>query len=254
MPRKYKKQSKKRVYKKRKSTPKKNKITAKNKNIIKVNVSTGGGGGSSGSSVIPIPYPANISSGMNPIPVNIYNTLGRNPYEPNYETLKLNQEIQSQEPVKIQTPIQPEPIPIPIPLSTPKKIDFSKTPQFAFGLIDELKKKQEERALKKMQQPAIPLIEPIKKEPIPTPIKTLFPMPNPPSLEDFFRDNPITESKKVGKPVSNKDEILSPIRNYEYNPNVSLNEQAIRNHLKNEGKTNAQIGQLIFHMKKRGEL
>jgi len=85
MPRKYKKQSKKRVYKKRKSTPKKNKITAKNKNIIKVNVSTGGGGG--GSSVIPIayPYPSNISSGMNPIsqPVNIYNTLGRNPYEPN---------------------------------------------------------------------------------------------------------------------------------------------------------------------------
>ena len=44
---------------------------------------------------------------MNPItqPVNIYNTLGRNPYEPNYETLKFNQEIQSQEPVKIQTPI-----------------------------------------------------------------------------------------------------------------------------------------------------
>ena len=117
MPRKYKKQSKKRVYKKRKSTPKKNKITAKNKNIIKVNVSTGGGGG--GSSVIPIPYPSNISSGMNPIPVNIYNTLGRNPYEPNYETLKLNQEIQSQEPVKIQTPIQPEPEPI--PFATPKK-------------------------------------------------------------------------------------------------------------------------------------
>jgi len=124
MPRKYKKQSKKRVYKKRKSTPKKNKITAKNKNIIKVNVSTGGGGGSSGSSVIPIPYPANISSGMNPItsPVNIYNTLGRNPYEPNYETLKLNQEIQSQEPVKIQTPIQPEPEPI--PLATPKNRFF----------------------------------------------------------------------------------------------------------------------------------
>ena len=121
MPRKYKKQSKKRVYKKRKSTPKKNKITAKNKNIIKVNVSTGGGGGSSGSSVIPIPYPANISSGMNPItqPVNIYNTLGRNPYEPNNETLKFNQEIQSQEPVKIQTPIQPEPEPI--PLAIPKK-------------------------------------------------------------------------------------------------------------------------------------
>ena len=122
MPRKYKKQSKKRVYKKRKSTPKKNKITAKNKNIIKVNVSTGGGG--DGSSVIPIPYPANISSGMNPItsPVNIYNTLGRNPYEPNYETLKLNQEIQSQEPIKIQTPIQPEPIPI--PLSTQKNRFF----------------------------------------------------------------------------------------------------------------------------------
>jgi hypothetical protein len=108
---------KKREYKKK--TPKKQKITAKNKNIIKVNVSTDGGGGSSGSSVIPIPYPANISSGMNPIPVNIYNTLARNAYEPNYETLKLNQEIQSQEPVKIQTPIQPEPIPIPIPLATP---------------------------------------------------------------------------------------------------------------------------------------
>ena len=62
------------------------------------------------------------------------------------------------------------------------------------------------------------------------------------------------EPKKVGKPVSNEDEILSPIRKYENNPNVSLNEQEIRNQLKNQGKTNAQIGQLIYHMKKRGEL
>ena len=235
MPRKYKKQSKKRVYKKRKSTPKKNKITAKNKNIIKDNVSTGGGGG--GSSVIPIAYPSNISSVMNPItqPVNIYNTLGRNPYEPNYETLKLNQEIQSQEPVKIQTPIQPEPEPEPIPLATPKKIDFSKTPQFAFGLINELKKRQEEIKVKKMQQPAT----------IPKP-----------SLDDWFRDNPMPEPKKVGKPVSNEneDEILSPIRKYENNPNISVIEQEIRKELKNEGKTNAQIGQLIRGMKKRGEL
>ena len=160
---------------------------------------------------------------MNPIPVNIYNTLGRNPYEPDYETLKFNQEIQAQEPVKIQTPIQPETQPI--PLSTPKKIDFSKTPQFAFGLIDELKKRQEERALKKM-----------------------------PRIEDWFQDNPIPEPKKVGKPVSNEDEILSPIRKYENNPNVLDKEQQIRNQLKNEGKTNAQIGQLIRGMKNRGEL
>jgi hypothetical protein len=79
-------------------------------------------------------------------------------------------------------------------------------------------------------------------------------MPNPPSLEDFFRDNPIPESKKVVKQVSNEDEILSPIRKYEYNPNISVEEQEIRNQLKNQGKSNAQIGQLIYRMKKRGEL
>jgi hypothetical protein len=74
-----------------------------------------------------------------------------------------------------------------------------------------------------------------------------------PRIEDWFQDNP-EPRKKVGKPVSNEDEILSPIRKYENNPNVSLNEQEIRNQLKNQGKTNAQIGQLIYHMKKRGEL
>ena len=75
-----------------------------------------------------------------------------------------------------------------------------------------------------------------------------------PRIEDWFQDNPIPEPKKVGKPVSNEDEILSPIIKYENNPNILVNEQEIRNQLKNEGKSNAQIGQLIRGMKKRGEL
>lgn len=298
---------KKREYKKK--TPKKQKITAKNKNIIKVNVSNSSGGGGGGTTTIPIPYPTSIGSGMFPTtqPVNIYNTMSRNPFEMEYKTE--SEKMKEQDPLKIETPIQPEPqlldildmptqssiyssmFPInepaniyntmsrnpfqtksietqtepikmssstqtkPIPMSistqtepeisivrpkiesqpelqpelqpnfqpiTPSK--FNQIPQFGIGLIEELKKKQEERALKKM-----------------------------PRIEDWFQDNP-EPRKKVGKPVSNEDEILSPIRKYENNPNVSLNEQEIRNQLKNQGKTNAQIGQLIYHMKRRGEL
>jgi hypothetical protein len=96
-----------------------------------------------------------------------------------------------------------------------------------------LKKRQEEIKVKKMQQPAT----------IPKP-----------SLDDWFRDNPMPEPKKVGKPVSNEDEILSPIRKYENNPNISVKEQEIRKELKNKGKSNAQIGQLIRGMKNRGEV
>jgi hypothetical protein len=72
-----------------------------------------------------------------------------------------------------------------------------------------------------------------------------------PRIEDWFQDNS-EPRKKVGKPVSNEDEILSPIRKYENNPNISVKEQEIRKQLKNEGKTNAQIGQLIRGMKKEG--
>ena len=113
MPRKVKKQSKKRIYKKRKGTTvNKN----KNKNIIKINVSTSGGG-SSGSSVIPVPYPTSIGATMFPTqqPVNIYNTMSRNPFETEYnppekafqqepETIKVPYEL---EPIKV--PYQPEP-------------------------------------------------------------------------------------------------------------------------------------------------
>ena len=114
--------------------------------------------------------------------------------------------------------------------------------------MDELRKRQEEIKLKKMQQPATPPIEPPNRE-------DWFRrgLPNP-SLEDFFRDNPMPEPKKVGKPVSNEDEILSPIRKYENNLNVLYKEKEVRNQLKNQGKTNAQIGQLIYHMKKKGQL
>ena len=226
---------KKREYKKK--TPKKQKITAKNKNIIKVNVSNSSGGGGSGTTTIPIPYPTSIGSGMFPTtqPVNIYNTMSRNPLEMEYKTE--SEKMKEQDPLKIETPIKPEPqlldildmptqssiyssmFPInepaniyntmsrnpfqtksietqtepikmssstqtkPIPMSistqtepeisivrpkiesqpelqpelqpnfqpiTPSK--FNQTPQFGIGLIEELKKKQEERALKKCQE------------------------------------------------------------------------------------------------------
>jgi hypothetical protein len=141
-----KKQSKKKISKKRKSTPKKGSIstTSKNKNIIRISLS-GQGSGSSGSSVIPIPYASNISSTMNPLsqPVNIYNTLGRNPYEPNYETLKVNQATQTEpsfetfgsfdfepirpEPQTLNMPIQSSIYETMYPVNRPKDISNSMT-------------------------------------------------------------------------------------------------------------------------------
>ena len=97
---------KKRQYKR---TPKnKSKITAKNKNIIKINLSGSGGGGSS--SVIPIPYPS-VASQMFPTtaPLNIYNTMSRNPVETEYKTE--NEKFQEQETVsRSSVSIQTEPI------------------------------------------------------------------------------------------------------------------------------------------------
>ena len=98
---------KEREYKKK--TPKKQKITAKNKNIIKVNVSNSGGGSGGGTTTIPIPYPTSIGSGMFPTtqPVNIYNTMSRNPFEMEYKTE--SEKMKEQDPLKIETPIKPEP-------------------------------------------------------------------------------------------------------------------------------------------------
>ena len=59
---------------------------------------------------------------------------------------------------------------------------------------------------------------------------------------------------EFGKPVSNEDKILSTIKKYENNLNISIQEIEAREQMKNQGKTNAQIGQLIYHMKKKGNL
>jgi hypothetical protein len=160
MPRKVKKQSKKRIYKKRKGTTvNKN----KNKNIIKINVSTGGSG-SGGSSVIPVPYPTSIGATMFPTqqPVNIYNTMSRNPFETEYNPPE-KAFLQEPEPVKI--PYEPEPVKIPYEpepekfqsITAPKKIDFIKPPQFGLGMMEEIKRKQEEMGLiKKKDKAEIP--------------------------------------------------------------------------------------------------
>jgi hypothetical protein len=83
--------------KKRKQEPK-NKNKNKNKNIIKINVSNSSGGGGGSSSIIPIPYASSIGSQMYPSssPVNIYNTLARNPYSLEYKTE--NEKIKEQNP------------------------------------------------------------------------------------------------------------------------------------------------------------
>jgi hypothetical protein len=160
MPRKVKKQSKKRIYKKRKGTTvNKN----KNKNIIKINVSTGGSG-SGGSSVIPVPYPTSIGATMFPTtqPVNIYNTMSRNPFETEYNP---PEKAFLQEPEPIKLPYEPEPVKIsyePEPekfqsITAPKKIDFIKPPQFGLGMMEEIKRKQEEMGLiKKKDKAEIP--------------------------------------------------------------------------------------------------
>ena len=182
MPRKVKKQSKKRIYKRRKATTtNKN----KNKNIIKINVSnTGGSAGGGGSSVIPIPYPTSIGSSMFPTtqPVNIYNTMSRNPFETEYnppekafqqeplkiqteepirisqksqteEPIRISQRSQTEEPEPVKIPYKPEPEKIPYepekfkPITAPQKIDFTKPPQLGLGMIEEIKKKQEEEGV-----------------------------------------------------------------------------------------------------------
>jgi hypothetical protein len=84
----------KKPYKKRKTKKHeaKTKNKNKNKNIIKINVSNQSGGGG-GSSTIPIPYP--ISSQMFPTnqPLNIYNTMSRNPYDIEYKEPVFNHNL-----------------------------------------------------------------------------------------------------------------------------------------------------------------
>ena len=143
----YKKQDK-----KRKQEPK-NKNKNKNKNIIKINVSNSSGGGGGSSSIIPIPYASSIGSQMYPSssPVNIYNTLARNPYSLEYKNE--NEKIKEQNPTlsnsistqtdefqpKIKPELQPELQPKFEPLTPPPK--FTNTTQLAIGLVEELRKK-----------------------------------------------------------------------------------------------------------------
>jgi hypothetical protein len=216
----------KKPYKKRKTTKHetKTKNKNKNKNIIKINVSNQSGGGG-GSSTIPIPYP--ISSQMFPTtqPVNIYNTMSRNPFQTEYiEPEKASNLVK--EDIKVS---QPEPVKQPAKqeeeekfknINTPNKLDFSKGPQLAIGLVDELRKKQEKIALKKLTQPT-------------------------PNLDDLY---------KKDKPLPIGEGILSPIGKYEYNPHSSITEAQVREQLKKQGNSNQSIGQLIRHMKLRGEL
>ena len=234
----YKKQDK-----KRKQEPK-NKNKNKNKNIIKINVSNSSGGGGGSSSIIPIPYASSIGSQMYPSssPVNIYNTLARNPYSLEYKNE--NEKIKEQNPTlsnsiltqtepatrnsistqtdefqpKIKPELQPELQPKFEPLTPPPK--FTNTPQLAIGLVEELRKKQEQRAFKQLTQPT-------------------------PNLDDLYIKD---------KPLPRTEGILSPIGKYEYNPIASITEAQVKEQLKQEGKTNAQIGQLILNMKRRGEL
>ena len=158
MPIKAKKQSKKRIYRKRKGTTiNKN----KNKNIIRINVSNSGAGSSGGgSSTIPIPYA--ISSQMFPTnqPLNIYNTMSRNPYDTEYKEPVVNRDLNN----------EPKPIIETIPINEPKFTPLSNNNlQFENPLIpdnykslksqidkskvlDELKNQENESELEKPEQ------------------------------------------------------------------------------------------------------
>ena len=95
-------------YKKKKAQTKtRNKNKNKNKNIIKINVSNQSGGGSS---TIPIPY--SISSQMFPTsqPLNIYNTMSRNPYDTEYKEPVVNRDLNN----------EPKPVIETIPINEPK--------------------------------------------------------------------------------------------------------------------------------------
>ena len=145
-------------YKKKKAQTKtRNKNKNKNKNIIKINVSNQSGGGSS---TIPIPY--SISSQMFPTsqPLNIYNTMSRNPYDTEYKEPVVNRDLNN----------EPKPVIETIPINEPKFTPLSNNNlQFENPLIpdnykslksqidkskvlDELKNQQNESELEKPEQ------------------------------------------------------------------------------------------------------
>lgn len=253
MPRKSKKQSKKRVYKKRKSTTS---TTNKNKNIIRINV--GGTGSSGGSSIIPLPYPSSVGTQMFPStqPVNIYNSMSKSPFDREYNPeLKASQEqsnsIPIPEVVKVQQP-EPKAEPIPIAPFTPDRPEkfqpvggggksgfqpVGGTPD----LIKELMKRQEQLKLKKLKD--IMDAEKTKKAPETPEVKPIAPLPI----------KPVKPSRPI--PTGETSGIFSPIGNYESNPMLRSNrEDELRKELILQGKTNREIGQIIRRMKDRKEL
>jgi len=134
-------------YKKKKAQTKTtNKNKNKNKNIIKINVSNQSGGGSS---TIPIPYP--ISSQMFPTsqPLNIYNTMSRNPYDTEYKEPVVNRDLNNK-PINEPkfTPLSNNNLQFENPLipdnykSLKSQIDKSK-------VLDELKNQENESELEK---------------------------------------------------------------------------------------------------------
>jgi len=259
MPKKAKKQSKKRVYRKRKST-----TTNKNKNIIRINL-TGGSGG--GSTAIPIPYPTSIGPQMFPTtqPVNIYNSMSKSPFDREYNPeLKASQEqsnsIPIPEVVKVQQP-EPKAEPIPVAPFTPDRPEkfqpvggggksgfqpVGGTPD----LIKELMKRQEQLKLKKLKD--IMDAEKAKKAPeTPAPVKPIAPAKPVKPIKPI----PTGESSSLVRTVSDSSNIFSPIGNYESNPMLRSNrEDEIRQELILQGKNNREIGQIIRRMKDRKEL
>ena len=159
MPRKAKKQSKKRVYKKRKSTTS---TTNKNKNIIRISLSGSGSGGGGGSSIIPLPYPSSIGPQMFPSiqPPNIFNIMSKSPFEREY-----NPEEQAPPVIPIRSPA-PAPAPAHSSPFLPEKpqgfapVGGGRKPPFqpvggggiSADLIEELKKKQDQIKLKKLKE------------------------------------------------------------------------------------------------------
>jgi hypothetical protein len=131
----------KKPYKKRKTKKHeaKTKNKNKNKNIIKINVSNQGSGGGSGSSTIPIPYP--ISSQMFPTnqPLNIYNTMSRNPYDTVYNP---PEKVFQEEPKKITNEPNPEPISLKFRNPFNPENDFSLKSQ-----LDQLRENEEAKLM-----------------------------------------------------------------------------------------------------------
>ena len=80
-------------------------------------------------------------------PVNIYNTMSRNPFQTEYtepekasNLVKEDIQVSQPEPVKQPAKQEEEEEEKFKNINTPNKLDFSKGPQFAIGLVDELRK------------------------------------------------------------------------------------------------------------------